>query len=560
MKSWLKSRRLFTQTLVLTVSLLLILCIAVTAILYYNSQNFTDKAIAQTEAEHNANLMRQSNIYFHQIIYISHCLTNMTVPYEALITTNNFWTREVFDTMLESHIASNDYISSIDVKLGHNSTAPSILKHEQQIGSIYNSAIWGENQPVWPYYFDIVAENTVKKNQVTLTLSGYRLSECIFTFNDKNRLEYLLLPNGTVLLTNQRNTFFRDITELHPGILLTGDTPENTLGSYSNYYYMYTKSEKYAFGILTLVPKSTYSNQYNSILLQAFLLAGCLILATAMISLFLTIRFYRPIKSTVDLLQTYIPDDLHEYENEIVFIQQQIVRYATPNKATETSISDSVSQIQTAQVAVLQHQINAHFLFNTLENIKAISIAELGIKNEIETSILLLNTIIREGVFQKKIFVPLSYELHLAKCYLELMALRFADVDIRWLLDESLSDCQVFKFSLQPILENCFIHAFKGNSGRRKAIEISTARCGTDFKILICDNGIGLDEAATTQANQLLRASGTTESASHVGIRNIHKRISETFGHDYGIRISSSDHGTAVEIKYPQVVTPPITE
>ena len=268
MKSWLKSRRLFTQTLVLTVSLLLILCIAVTAILYYNSQNFTDKAIAQTEAEHNANLMRQSNIYFHQIIYISHCLTNMTVPYEALITTNNFWTREVFDTMLESHIASNDYISSIDVKLGHNSTAPSILKHEQQIGSIYNSAIWGENQPVWPYYFDIVAENTVKKNQVTLTLSGYRLSECIFTFNDKNRLEYLLLPNGTVLLTNQRNTFFRDITELHPGILLTGDTPENTLGSYSNYYYMYTKSEKYAFGILTLVPKSTYSNQYNSILLQ----------------------------------------------------------------------------------------------------------------------------------------------------------------------------------------------------------------------------------------------------------------------------------------------------
>ena len=102
---------------------------------------------------------------------------------------------------------------------------------------------------------------------------------------------------------------------------------------------------------------------------------------------------------------------------------------------------------------------------------KAISIAELGMKNEVETSILLLNTIMREGVFQKKIFVSLAHELHLAKCYLELMFLRFADVEVKWSLDESLSQCQVFKFSLQPVLENCFSHAFKGSLGRQKMIQ-----------------------------------------------------------------------------------------
>ena len=57
----------------------------------------------------------------------------------------------------------------------------------------------------------------------------------------------------------------------------------------------------------------------------------------------------------------------------------------------------TLTQLHNAQTAVLQHQINSHFLFNTLENIKTISVTELGIDNEVENCIMLLNTIIREA-------------------------------------------------------------------------------------------------------------------------------------------------------------------
>lgn len=175
-------------------------------------------------------------------------------------------------------------------------------------------------------------------------------------------------------------------------------------------------------------------------------------------------RFYSPIKQMILLLNTYIPDDLQEYENEITYIRNSITMYMS-KEDVQPLLQQTLTQLHNAQSAVLQHQINSHFLFNTLENIKAISVTELGKGNEVEDSIVLLNTIIREGILQKTSFVPLSRELHLVQSYLELMRLRFPDVESSLTVDRTLMDCSVFKFSLQPILENCFPMGSRGIQG-----------------------------------------------------------------------------------------------
>lgn len=554
MKTWLQSRRFFIQILTFTVGLLFILCILFVSILYINSKKSTTKTIYKTESEHNAELLRQSDIYFGQLITVGTSFINLTIPYDSLNTSKSMWTRNLFDAMLQSHINTNRYISGIDVEISGISLYPSTIPHEVELGNFYTFEMYSSAEASWPYYFDLTSKNDIPNNQVTLTLNGYLLSKQIFTYKSKDRLEYLLTPDGTVLLTNQKQSFFQNIEDLLPGIDLSESTAsKQSLGTYENYYYVLSEPDKYHFRTLSLVPRSFYSSQYTTVALQTLLMSCCLFSVAIVISFFLTSRFYRPIKKTIELLQTYVPDVLHEYENEVVYIHQNIAKYTAQEKNDAAAMSKTLSRIQNAQVAVLQYQINSHFLFNTLENIKSLSISKLGMNNEIESSIILLNTIIHEGVYQKKLFVSLAHELHLAKCYLALMHLRFPDVNVQWSEDEKLSQCQVFKFSLQPVLENCFSHAFKARLPRQKLIQVSIRQNSNRFSIFVRDNGLGMDEASVQNLKKLLNAPEESNSANHVGIQNIHKRITDTFGQDYGIRIKRASPGTIVEIRYPLI-------
>lgn len=299
---------------------------------------------------------------------------------------------------------------------------------------------------------------------------------------------------------------------------------------------------------------TTYSHQYTTLLLQTLLMSCILLLMALIISVFLATRFYHPINSMIELLRTYIQDDLHDYENEIAYIYQNISKYVTKGKEAESLLPQTLEQLHNAQTAVLQHQVNSHFLFNTLENIKMLSVMELGVDNEIENSIILLNHIIHEGILLKKSIVPLSHELYLAKCYLELMQMRFPLVKIDWSVDESLLQCSVFKFSLQPVLENCFAHAFKGDTGREKLLSISICRKENNLLFRIKDNGHGMDADSLKKIEQLLASETEPDTPQHVGIRNVHKRITNVFGADYGIHLYSTPPGTTVDILYP--VTP----
>ncbi len=590
MKTWLRSRKFFMQVLTLTLGLLLILCTVFTIYLYANARRSTNDAIFHSEFERSTDLLRQSDIYINQMISISSSFATLAIPYEELSISGNYWARTTLDKMLDSHMAANSYIENIDIVVGNHSLSPTRTTQEKLLGNFSIFDIYTENTPEWPYNFDLVSTYGNRYNKVTISISAHYLSRQIFTYNAKERQDYLLTPEGNILLANQQDCFFTNVDSILPGML-----SQNTLGfssltlqTYEDDYFVLSEPDKYGFQILSLVPKAYYSAQFTAILLQTILMAAFLFLMALLISLFLTMRFYRPVKKTIELLQAYIPENLHDYENEIAFIHQNMAKYLEKEKSANTT--QTFSRIQNAQIAVLQHQINSHFLYNTLESIKAISVTELGIDNEVENSIFMLGSIIQEGVFQKNMIVPLSHEIFLSKCYLELMQIRFPDVTVMWNIDETLNDCQVLKFILQPILENCFSHAFAGSTTARKCIEItisgakpnshnlSKKESGADYTetlkeaqimthtseteesqlvsmnqdlwICIRDNGVGLTDEFLTIMDHYLN---TTEEAenSHVGIRNVHKRIVDVFGQPYGLTIRNSRPGTMVEVRIP---------
>lgn len=139
--------------------------------------------------------------------------------------------------------------------------------------------------------------------------------------------------------------------------------------------------------------------------------------------------------------------------------------------------------------------------------------------------------------------------------YLTIQTYRYGDsfTYIQTVERESLLDCQVFRFSLQPLLENAIFH---GIGGRRKPgrIQLSVRTKDNDLFIHITDNGIGIPQS---QIDRILSCDKETDEDQlfrKVGIRNINRRLKLEYGDTYGIFIQSQvDSYTEVIVRSPLI-------
>lgn len=540
----------FRQSFLITALILLSLCLIFVFLFHMEATQAFEDNVYQTESTRTEGILFRATAQWAEITSISSSIATIQVPAQELSSSQNYWANKIWSELLDSHTGGGAYIKNIEVAIGSFVTSPTALAHQRQLGKLEYFGIYTTDDISWPYLFDLQTNfKNTSLNDVTITISGYHLSRQVFASSDRLHMDYLLTPDNIVLLSSDKNAFFQDISTVYPDIL-SGDKLGKSLADYGSYYVTLSSVDEHGFRVLTLVPKAFYAAQRTSVPAQTLLTICCLLPIALLMAYYLSRYFYRPVKDMVSLLKTYVQDDVREYENEIAFIRQNIHKYPSAQEQKKV-LDDTVQKLQVAQSAVLQHQINHHFLFNTLENIKAISVTELGIGNEIEDSIIQLNNIIHEGIYQKNAFVPLSQELHLAKSYMTLMQLRFPDVDAHWEVDDALLECMVYKFSIQPILENCFAHAFTAPGQKDKCIHIQITQRDGILCTSISDNGRGMDKAKIRYLNQMLTSAHEPEATSHVGIYNVHQRITGVFGSRYGIRIEGASPGTLVEIRYP---------
>ncbi len=118
-------------------------------------------------------------------------------------------------------------------------------------------------------------------------------------------------------------------------------------------------------------------------------------------------------------------------------------------------------QLQASQHEIelknLRSQLNPHFLFNSLNSIRAlIDIEPVKAKKSVTT----LSNLLRNSLISgKNEFIPLSEELQIVGSYLELEKIRFEErLEVIWDLDENLSDYQIPPFILQTQAENAIKH------------------------------------------------------------------------------------------------------
>jgi sensor histidine kinase YesM len=155
-------------------------------------------------------------------------------------------------------------------------------------------------------------------------------------------------------------------------------------------------------------------------------------------------------------------------------------------------------------------------------------------------------------------FVTLEEELNYLQEYVSLQQIRYGSrFTFELSVPSEFRKIKVFKFCIQPLVENCFIHGVD-KSLDPVLIKVQAAKNGNLLEICVADDGPGMTPERFQEIVHSLELD-TYESSSQghgVGVSSIHHRLQYAYGPRYGIRFARLNPGLAVYLTVPATETP----
>lgn len=184
----------------------------------------------------------------------------------------------------------------------------------------------------------------------------------------------------------------------------------------------------------------------------------------------------------------------------------------------EMSNLELIATNKESELKNLRSQLNPHFLFNSLNSIRAL--IEID-PDKAKTSVTTLSNLLRQSlVLGKEKMVTLEDELKLAKNYLDLEKIRFEErLDIKWHIDEDLMTFEIPPFSIQMLVENAIKHGIS-NLQDGGEVGVHAVKKETEIMIEVCNTG----------------SLNNTKDIG-IGIVNINKRLKYQFGDRFSFHL-----------------------
>ncbi|SMC54277.1 two-component system, sensor histidine kinase YesM [Oscillospiraceae bacterium] len=215
------------------------------------------------------------------------------------------------------------------------------------------------------------------------------------------------------------------------------------------------------------------------------------------------------------------------------------------NKQIELNRQEQILLRET-ELALIQAQINPHFLYNTLDAI--VWLIESGKNEQAETMVTSLSFYFRSFLSDGRDIVTIAEETKHVRSYLEIQQVRYRDImEYEIDIDPSIAKCKLPKLTLQPLVENAIYHGLKPKRGKGNITV--TGRSDKGFIILeVKDTGAGMDEDTLTSLLTKIHNEDTTS----FGLVSAYKRLKLLYGDDVDFDIlSKAGEGTTIDIRFP---------
>lgn len=307
---------------------------------------------------------------------------------------------------------------------------------------------------------------------------------------------FVYINNQQLLYASQGEapSFLSDTIKTQAGSRNNGFFQGELKGEQGIYIYVNKSYLDLPLTLVKFVPTSTINKSADQTLNRSLFIQVVAIIFVIILAFILSYRTIAPVRRLLrNIAQVETGRfDLHVTENRTDELGVLENRFQTMVRNLDDLMNREYRyrlELSTAQLKMLQAQINPHFLYNALQTIGTLALRHGS--DEISDKLADLGAILRYSMDFKQETVTLQREIQHIEHYLSLQMSRFKN-RLSYTLDCSKEALRmsVPKMILQPLVENSIIHGIE--KGRGSGILHISIEHEEDLCIRVMDNGKGI--------------------------------------------------------------------
>ena len=190
-----------------------------------------------------------------------------------------------------------------------------------------------------------------------------------------------------------------------------------------------------------------------------------------------------------------------------------------------------------AQLQMLRYQLNPHFLFNSLNSIRALVEED---KLRAKSMITELAEFLRYSLISKNYSdVPLSNELEAMKHYFSIEKTRYEDkLEVNFDIDPQAEEYPVLSFLMHPLIENAIKYGMKTSKLPLK-IDITAKVENNLLRIKVCNTGKWIEPSSNENK----------KTSTGTGLSNVKQRLENAFPNSHSFQIQNDNDRVCIQLE-----------
>jgi two-component system, sensor histidine kinase YesM len=323
-----------------------------------------------------------------------------------------------------------------------------------------------------------------------------------------------------------------------------------------NYFFMDEAAQ--GWQIISIINKKEYNQAVYEWFARFVLISFGSLLISFIFGMVIWYVVYKPLKKLHSEL-SLISESKFNSEVKLTGISEfdELLEQFKHTRQRVVELLSEVEQKERAkshlEVEKLMHQINPHFLHNTLNTIQWI--ARMNGQDEIDRLVALFTKVLHYNLGKEGGLVTIEEEIEALNNYINLQKIRYDyEFNVHIDLKEEIQSCRIPRFILQPLVENALYHGLRDDYG---VIEVEVIERDGQLNIEVKDNGEGMTEE---EIRNLLSGNKSEKKSvgMGIGISYVDRMIKIHYGSKGKMEVlSTPGEGTAFRLTIPLMAESP---